>query len=189
MKKFLIFLSVMLLLTSFAEAKSIKVLSLQNYSTENPSDTYKIQILENINDEDIFFQAGTVITGRVIKIQHAERLKRNAYFEFIPTSVAYDGESKSVINPDFTAKVIGYTPMSPTTLVFNVSKKTAGFFFKGVTQGISFVEGVATASEGERIKSGFVKMYKDSPLSYIEVGSELKVETGDVLLLKFKRYN
>ena len=47
-------------------------------------------------------------------------------------------------------------------------------------------EGMIENEEGNRIQSGVKKVYKESPLSYVEKGQELKMESGDSFYLIFK---
>lgn len=169
-------------------AKTIKVLSLDEFSTEYPSSTYSVQtIQQEVLQDGTVIEEGTVISGHVLSVQNAKRLKRDGYFEFIPTTFMYRGEYINNIPSGIVARVVDYEPLEPQEFVLSVAKKAAGFAVKGATQGISFVEGVVKADEGERLKSGIVKVYKDSPLSYIEAGSELYVKRGDVLVLQFKK--
>lgn len=189
MKKILfIFAFILFFLTSSVQAKTIKVISMSDFSTKNPLPTYEVKTLQlECFKDGTIIEEGTVISGQVVKVQSAQRGKRDGYFEFVPSSITYNGETKIIRNPISVARVIGYEPIEPQELVVSVAKKAAGFAVKGATQGISFVEGLVQAEDGERLKSGFMKVYKDSPLAYIEVGDELNVKAGDVLVLKFKK--
>jgi len=189
-KKFLIFTFGLFLLTSNAQANTdtIKVMSLEQFSTQNPSSDYKVQTIEREKLSDgTFLETGTIISGHVVRVKPPKRLKRNGYFEFVPDTFSYDGETQIIEKSDMIAKVVGYKPIDPKELAFSAVKTAAGFAVKGATQGISFVEGVAQAENGDRLKSGFINVYKDSPLSYLEVGSELNVNVGDILILKLKK--
>ncbi len=189
MKKILLILTCLFFfIGNAANAKSVRVIALEDFSTLNPSETYKVQLLEKEELKDgTIFEAGTIINGQVIKIKNAKRGKRNAYFEFVPTSYTYNHETKTINTPQYYAKVVGYAPVDTKKIVESAAKSTVGFFFKGASQGISFIQGVAQADEGERIKSGFTQMYLDSPLTYIEEGAELEVNIGDLIVLIFKR--
>lgn len=171
-----------------AQAKSIRVISLEDFSTASPSDIYKVQVLEREELKDgTIVEAGTIITGEVVKVKNASRGKRNGYFEFIPISYTYDKVTHKIENPRYYAKVVGYAPMDKKEIVESAARGAVGFFFKGASQGISFVQGVAQAEDGSRIKSGLVQMYKDSPLTYIEEGKELQVKPGDLIVLILKK--
>ena len=68
-----------------------------------------------------------------------------------------------------------------------IKKKTAGavgdYFLQGVSYGISFVDGIVTNNEGNRLKSGVKQVYDDSFLSYIEYGQEIEIKEGDAFYL------
>ena len=189
MKKLLLILGCfMFFLGTSAHAKAFRVISLDNFSTENPSDSYRVQFLQSEHLKDgTVIEAGTILTGQVIKVKNAKIGKRNGYFEFIPTSYTYNHKTKEITDPKYYAKVVGYAPVDTKEIVETAAKGAVGFLFKGASQGISFVQGVANAEDGERLKSGLVKVYEDSPLAYIEEGSELQVNTGDLIVIILKK--
>lgn len=192
MKKFLfiLFLFSFLILPVEAKATTIKVVALENFSTEFPLESFNVQTIETERFKNgIVLEEGTILAGKVTKIEKPKRGRRDARFEFVPTHISYNGKTKTLKEPMFVAQVIGYTPIDTEKLVISAAKTTAGFFVKGISQGISFTQGLVEAEEGERLKSGFVRMYKDSPLSFIDVGDELKIDIGDVLLLKLRKIN
>jgi len=182
------FIFIIFLLTSSVQAKTFKVVSLQNFSTQAPCEFYKIQLLETVTlKNELVLEDGTIIIGRVDRIQEPQRGKRDSYFEITPLFYMHNGTSQKIIDPNFVVRIMGYKPINPGKVVLTTSWKVMGFIFKGVTQSVSFTQGVAQAPQGQRIKNGFEKVYKDSFLSYIEVGKELEIKTGDILLLKTKK--
>lgn len=188
-KHLLIFTIIIFFISSSAQAKAIRVISLENFSTANPSSTYKVQVIEKEELKDgTVYEAGTIICGEVVKVKNAQRGKRDGYFEFVPTFLIYNNETCKIKDPNVSAKVVGYAPINPMDIAEKAAKGAVGLFFKGASQGISFVQGVAEDKDGNRLKSGFVKMYKDSPLTYIEEGKELNVNVGDLIVLKFKKF-
>lgn len=187
-KLLLIFTSIIFFISSSAQAKAIRVMSMDKFSTANPSSTYKVQVIEKEEFKDgTVYEAGTIISGEVIKVKNAQRGKRNGYFEFVPTELMYDHKTCKIQKPNVYAKVVGYAPVNTLGLVENAAKGAVGLAFKGASQGISFVQGVAEDQNGNRLVSGLVRMYKDSPLVYIEEGKELNVNPGDLIVLKFKK--
>lgn len=188
MKRFIFFTVIFLCLSNSVQAKTIKVESLENFSTENPSSTYSVKVVDREEFKNgKVLEAGTIISGHVVRVQGPQRGKRNGYFEFIPASATYNGVTRTAQNPIVIARVVGYSPIDPKDLAIKAVKSAAGLTVKGASQGLSFVEGVAKAEEGSRLKSGLVNVYKDSPLSFLEPGSELEVKKGDILLLKIKK--
>lgn len=187
MKKILLILSIFILFSSGAEAKTLRVLSLKSFSTLNPSPTFSVQTVQReCLSQDLVLEPGTIISGIVLKVEPPKRGKRNSYFEFIPTQTTYKGQSEKIKHSVIVAQVVGYNPVKPTTLAFNVTRKVANFFLKGAISAIEFADGAIEAQDGQRLKSGAMKAYKDSFFSYIEPGKELNIERGDILTLKIK---
>ncbi len=184
------FLFIILLLTSSVQAQTLKVISMEPFSTAEPSPTYTVKILEPIIFPDgVILDAETYICGNVTRIQSPQRGKRNSYFVLNPTLAVFNDKTISLEKYRLEAKVVGYKPIEPAKLAVSAAKKATNLFFKGASLGISFAEGVAQAEDGNRLKSGLTKSYKDSPLSYIEAGKELNVAVGDILILSFKINN
>ena len=177
MKKLLLIFLIIFLVPISVQAKTIKVMSLEQFSTANPSNTFTLQTIEDENFEYGFvLPAGSIIKGSIQKIQEPRRGKRNGYFELAPKIITYNDESFDVDLTPYTLRVIGYRPA--TEVAYTFTKRSIGYIFHGTTQGIAFVEGAVKAPEGERIKSGLQQVYIDSPLSYIEVGKQLEFEIG-----------
>lgn len=189
MKKiFLTFTLTLFLLTSSVQAKTFKVVALESFSTEYPQQTFNVQVRQQeVFSKDLVIEEGTIISGRVVKISKPKRGKRNAYFIFVPTILTYEGKTENLEHLKLSAKVVGYRPVNPEKVVIYAAKKAADLAFKGASLGLSFAEGATQAKDGERIKSGIIKAYQDSPLSFIETGSELDIDTGDTLILKLKK--
>lgn len=184
----LIIFSIFCLISGRAYAKNVEAISLDVYSTLNPHSTYRVQLTESKEVvKGVYLPAGTIIIGEVINIKPPQRGKRDAYFEIIPNKIIYANEVTKIDNPTYYAKVIDYKPVKPKEVAVKAARTGAGLLVKGLTQGISFVQGATEADEGTRIKSGFQRMYEDSPLSYIEAGDEMLLQVGDMLTLKFKK--
>jgi hypothetical protein len=168
-------------------AETIKVEAMEDFSTATPSTNFRVKILDQCTlPGGTILCAGSILLGQVSDVEHAKRLKQDGYFEFVPTEVTIDGNVQKIENPTVILKVADYVPLNPKQIAGNVAKTAAGYAVKGATQGISFVQGVVQAQNGDRLKSGLTKVYKDSPLSYIEQGSELSVKVGDILILVVK---
>lgn len=179
------FIFVFSIQSAHARTKTIKVFALEDFSTREPSLTYNIQIIDDDVIGSQVIRRGAIISGDVIKVEGPKRGKRNAYFEFIPTSYIYNDVSET-FKTSCVARVVGYKELDPQKAAVYLARKASNLVFKGASIGIAFVEGVAKANEGTRLKSGFISAYKDTPLSYIEEGSELEVRPGDIIILKFK---
>lgn len=188
MKKIFYTLMVLFLTSTVTfAADSVKVISMDNYSTETPAATYSAQIQEELvfpNGEKL--QVGTIIKGNVCNIKNASRGKRNAYFEFYPHEYIYEGNIiKTIESPIYKARVLKHAPLDKKGLATSAGKGAAGILVKGASQGISFIQGMLQAENGNRFSSGAKKVYKDSPFSYIEKGEEMVITEGEEMVLKF----
>lgn len=184
MKKFLSLTIIMLLfLTSKAQAQSIKVSAIDDFSSEQSSSVFKVKTIEYNQIQGMFFEPGTIISGMVLKVHEPARGKRDGYFEFIPTNI---GDTK-INSPKTIGKITYYKPVDPPKAALNIAGKIANIFLKGLITGAEFAQGAIEAPNGQRIKSGAKKAYNDSFLSYIEVGQELNIKPGDILILKLKK--
>lgn len=190
MKKFLfVIVFILLFMGSNVYAETVRVKALAPFSTQNPSAIFTAEVVETeVFKSGFILYSGSVISGKVVYVAPPKRGKRDAYFEFLPTSFTYEGVTKTAKKPMAIAKVVAYSPIDTKKLAGKAVKTAASLFVKGASLGISFVQGVAQADEGEnKIISGVEKTYKDSPLSYIEVGDELNIDVGDELVLIVKK--
>lgn len=187
MKKILLLIFVIFFIPLCAEAKTIRALSLKPFSTAIPSSTFAVQIIQKETiTKGTVLEPGTIILGIVLKVNSPKIGKQNGSFEFIPTEFIEKGVSQKIENPLITAKVMGYSPINPSQMTISVIKKIANFFLRGAITALDFIDGAMEAQEGQRFKSGVIKAYKNSFLSYIEPGNELNIKRGDILILKIK---
>lgn len=166
-------------------AKTVAVEALNDFSTENPSARMSIKILEDLAiDDNVVFLEGTVVDGKVVDVTDPKRLKRDATFTFVPLSYV-DKNGKTI-------DVKGYYPAKYTTkiskgeLAKNVGLGVGNFFVKGLSLGYSAVEGAVKNEKDNRFKSSVTEVYKDSPFSYVEKGTELVIEKNQMFYLNFK---
>lgn len=186
MKKFLYLLVLIFgLLCQPVFAKTVAVEALNDFSTENPSARMSIKILEDLAiDDNVVFSEGTVVDGKVVDVTDPKRLKRDATFTFVPLSYV-DKNGKTI-------DVKGYYPAKYTTkiskgeLAKNVGLGVGNFFVKGLSLGYSAVEGAVKNEKDNRFKSSVTEVYKDSPFSYVEKGTELVIEKNQMFYLNFK---
>jgi len=187
-KTLLAFVFIFFSLTSCAQAQTLKVVSIDGFSTKNPSAICRVQTLETTELADNFFlESGTIISGTVVQAHRPKFGKRDSYLEIIPTSITNNDKTINITKSKLTAKVVAYKPIAPQALAGNVAIKAANLVVLGASQGISFTMGATQAKEGTRIKSGLERMYKDSFISLLEAGSELNINQGDILILKIKK--
>lgn len=185
LKKIAIFISVFITGCLSCNAETIKAIALEDYSTAYPKKTFAIQLLEtHIREDGTVINAATIVKTQVIKLKSPTRGKRDAYFEVVPVSYLYNKIETPVTNPVFKARVVESAPLDAKEAAKAIGKSAAGLLVKGASQGISLVEGMVNAEEGNRISSGLVQVYKDSPLAYVEKGQELEIHRGEAVTLK-----
>ena len=71
-------------------------------------------------------------------------------------------------------------------MVKNGVLMVGSYFVKGLSIGVSFVEGFAKNEKDNRFKSGVANAYEESPISLVEKGDELEIKTGDDFYFVFK---
>ncbi len=188
MKKILLILSALLIMSPVI-AKSVKVEALSNFSTANPTKTWKIKVLEGfVADNGVAVHPNTIIEGKVVDVTSPKRLKRAASFTFVPQTY-YDpqvGVTKDV-KRDFQGKYSARSELDAKT----VAKKgalTAGNILVGafVAPAVGLVEGAVKNGEGNRAKSAVVSAYENTPLSLANKGKELEFSRGQVFIMNFK---
>ena len=188
MKKFFLILSTLLIINPVL-AKTVKVEALSNFSTANPTKTWKLKVVDGfVADNGITVHAGTIFEGDIINVTSPKRLKRAASFTFVPHTY-YDpkvGVTKDV-KRDFQGKYSSKTEMTAG----NLAKKgalTAGNILVGsfVAPAVGLVEGAVKNDEGNRAKSAVVSAYENTPLSYASKGKDLEFKKGQVFIMNFK---
>lgn len=188
MKKFLLILSALLIINPVL-AKTVKVEALSNFSTANPTKTWKLKVVDGfVADNGIIVHAGTIFEGDITNVTSPKRLKRAASFTFVPHTY-YDpqvGITKDV-KRDFQGKYSSKTEMTAG----NLAKKgalTAGNILVGsfVAPAVGLVEGAVKNNEGNRAKSAVVSAYENTPLSYASKGKDLEFKKGQIFIMNFK---
>lgn len=181
---FLCFLG-MLLLAPSVLASTMCVRAVTPFSTETPTDTMTVKLLEEYKVSDgLTLPVGTVINGTVSDVVSPKRLKRDATFSF--TAQKYD-DGRGV-SGNFDKNYIGkyYQKVDKKELAKNTSLTVGSFFVKGLSLGVNAVQGAIKNEEGNRFKSSAKSVYDNSPLSYVEEGQELDIKPNDIFWLKFK---
>ena len=181
---FLCFLG-MLLLAPSVLASTMCVRAVTPFSTETPTDTMTVKLLEEYKVSDgLTLPVGTVINGTVSDVVSPKRLKRDATFSFIAQKYD-DGRG---VSGNFNKNYIGkyYQKVDKKELAKNTSLTVGSFFVKGLSLGVNAVQGAIKNEEGNRFKSSAKSVYDNSPLSYVEEGQELDIKPNDIFWLKFK---
>lgn len=191
MKNFLITMFIVIVTVSLpAEAaQSVRVSALTPFNSLKPVDSMKVITLERAEFKNgMVFEEGTVITGEIFDVKQPKRAKLNASFKFKPTSYMYNGRIGKIEDPDFVAKYAEYKELDKAGLATSAATTAGGMIFHIplLSEGVSMAKGMWKNPENNRLKSGVVQVYKDSPLSYIEEGKDVVINKDTMFILKFK---
>ena len=175
-----------------AASDTIHVSLMGDFDTAHPAKKIDVRVIENGTLGTHNLKTGDVIHCNVVKVTDPQRGKRSATFAVCPTSYTSGGEEIKIEENyygKYADKVLSKEELKKVDKV-KVGKKavlTVGnHFVKGLTAGVTMAEGMIENEEGNRIESGVKKVYKESPLSYVEKGKELEIESGGQFYLKFK---
>lgn len=188
-KLFIILILTLFLLASPAFAKNVKVEAMSDFTTECPSETWCVKIVEGFTAKNGYtVYAGSIIEGRIEDVKEPERLKRNAAFTFVPTKY-YDSNLQKWYTVEQTIEgkysslgELDAKSIAKTGAVYAGNKLLDGFFGPGV----ALVEGAVKNEQGNRAKSAVVSVYESTPLSYANKGKEIEIKQGQVFVMSFK---
>ena len=192
MRKLFLILSLSLCLSANASDK-LHVKALQDYSSQNPSETFKVEAIEDGAMGEIPILKGDIINCTLQKTKDAKRAKIDAKIYFNIES--YEDKkgihklsqnltakyAKTVINKEEVKKKV-----TPKKAVKTTAKVVGGAFVEGASYIVSFADGIITNNENNRLKSGVKQVYDDSFLSYIEEGDEVEIKTDDTFYFIIK---
>lgn len=170
-------------------AKSVKVQAVTEFNSLRPATTMKVVTMERAEFKNgLVFEDGTLINGEIFDVKQPKRGKLNASFKFKPTSYTYLGKTQKIEDPEFVAKYKEYKEIDKVKIATSAATTAGGMLLKVpfLSQGVSFAKGMWKNPENNRLKSGVVQIYKDSPLSYIEEGKDIEIKEDTVFVLKFK---
>lgn len=195
MKK-IFFTMILFMMTAVAvSAETLTGIAMYPFSTEKPTTTFTVKLSQPVMlSETTTANQGDYLYGNVTKVVDGQRGKRMGYFVFNPTYQANDqGMVKELTDKTLKVKVSFYKPFDPKSAAKNLAEngaETAASMLLKIpmlSQGVSFIKGVANPDEesSNRITSGFKKVYKDSPLSYVEKGEPLVLQKGQEVKLNF----
>ena len=189
MKKLVLFICLIFLSITSANAKSIKVEAMSNFTTANPPETWKVKVVESVATKKGFqILAGSVVEGRIDNVVKPKRLKRNAKFVFVPIKY-YDASDGKVylIEQNFKGKYSSNTDASIKSAAKSGAVMIGNHFADGLFgPGVALVEGAVKNQEGNRAKSMAKSVYKALPISYIDKGNEIVIAQGQVFVINFK---
>jgi len=175
-----------------AASEKVHVSAIEEFNTAQPLQKIDVRVIETAALGSHLLQTGDILHCNVIKVTDPKRGKRSATFAVCPTSYTSEDntvEIKENYYGKYASKVLSKEELKNVDK-FEVGKKAVlavgNHFVKGLTTGVTLAEGMIENEEDNRIKSGVKKVYKSSPLSYVEKGQELQIDPGDTFYLIFK---
>ena len=191
-KIFALFLCFLLQISASYAATQLKVIALEEFQTENPTDTIDVKVLNSDTLGKYNLETGTVLHCNILAVVDPKRGKRNASFYVQPTQYTYNGETYT-IKEDLYGKYSKFVlskeeikNIPPGKVIKSAALSVGNYFVKGLSIAYSFVEGVAKNERDNRLKSGVVNAYEHSPLSLVSEGEQLDIKVGDDFYLVFK---
>lgn len=172
-------------------ATQIKVISTEEFKTASPSSTIDVLVPEESVLGSYTMEPNSVMHCNVLQVKDPKRGKRNAIFFVQPLSYTYQNEttqieeelygkySKFVLSKEELKKI------PPFKIVKNAALAVGNHFFKGVSVAYYCVEGFVKNEEDNRIKSAAKSAFESTPLSLIEEGEQLEIQSGDEFYLIF----
>lgn len=191
MKKLIINTLIVFAITSTPvfSSQAVKVSAVNDFTTVSPTKTLKVIAQEHAEFKNgIVFENGGLIIGEVIDVKQPKRGKRNASFKFKPISYTYNGKTTKIADDNFIGKYKEYKELNKGEVATKAAT-TAGGLILNIplfSQGVSLIKGMWKNKEDNRIKSGVVQVYKDSPLTYVEEGKDVIIKEDDIFIFKFK---
>lgn len=186
-QKILYFCFLMVLSCMFgkAYAQTVEVSALDNISTANPPKVISVKLIDSleISDEQIL-NPGVILNGKLTDVVSPRRLKRDADFSFKPTSYI---DLNGISHPLSNIKASYTEPINKGELAKDAALTAGSFFVKGLSTGVAAVEGAVKNEEGNRLKSSVVSVYESSPLSYVQKGEDINIQSGQCFFLKFPK--
>ena len=196
-KKILLTVCALFLTFTAATAASdkIHVTMVGEFNTANPSQNIDVRVIEDGILGHYLLRKGDIIHCNIVKVTDPKRGKRSASFAVCPTSYTSEGNTVTIKENyygNYSARILSKEELKKVDAM-KVGKKAAltvgNHFVKGLTAGVTLAEGMIENEEGNPIESGVKKVYKESPLSYVEKGQELSLDSDDSFYLIFKPSN
>ena len=189
MKKIFFVLAIALCTASSVFAEDMKVMALKDFSTDKPSEI-KVQVLQTMKlDEGVVIEQGSVVTGVMIDVIPAKRLKRDATFSFMPTGYVTPKREQYSINRKYVGKFSPKIEIDKTELAKTAALSVGDFFVKGLSTGFYAVQGAIKNEKENRFVSSVQNVYENSLLSYIEKGGATCIKAQSMFTFRFPDLN
>ncbi len=167
-------------------AETIKVRALSDFDTVNPPKTLEVQAVTDMLLDKGFLMVneGYMMIGDIVDVKSPKRLKRDASFSFLLTE--YTDNNGNTYQVNDVVKGTYTTKFDVKSTAKSAALGVGNHFVKGISAAYSAVEGVVKNEEGNRLKSGAVAVYDNSPVSYVEKGEDIFIKENQIFILKFK---
>lgn len=191
MKK--IFLCLLILFNCVALASDkLHLRALEDFNSKEPKEVFRAELIEDGSIDGMFLFKGDKINCTLLKVKDPKRAKIDAkvYFNIVSTE---DSDGVHLIDGDYCAKYAkkvinkeAIKEIPKKNILKTAAGAAGGVFVKGFSYGVSFVDGVITNNDSNRLKSGVKQVYDDSLLSYVEYGDEIDIKTDDTFYFIIK---
>ncbi len=173
-------------------ANYLKVTAMEDFDTASPKETFNVQLREDGFLGQYSLGVNSILHCQVLQIVDPKRGKRDASFFIKPLTFTENGQVKTIeeeMYGKYTTVVLSKEEIKKLPygkMVKNGVLMVGSYFVKGLSIGVSFVEGFAKNEKDNRFKSGVANAYEESPISLVEKGDELEIKTGDDFYFVFK---
>lgn len=173
-------------------ANYLKVTAMEDFDTASPKETFNVQLREDGFLGQYSLGVNSILHCQVLQIVDPKRGKCDASFFIKPLTFTENGQVKTIeeeMYGKYTTVVLSKEEIKKLPygkMVKNGALMVGSYFVKGLSIGVSFVEGFAKNEKDNRFKSGVANAYEESPISLVEKGDELEIKTGDDFYFVFK---
>jgi len=183
MKKIGLVLALSAMLFIPAMAQNVEVEALSDFTTDNPPKVFSVKLVQSVGTDKGVIERGSIIEGK-ITAKDAKRLKRDATFSFVPTTLTEPNGNVIRVKRNYIGK---YSKGLDKGQIAKTAALSAGnFVVKGFSTGFTAIEGAVKNEQGNVLKSSAVAVYESSPLSYVEKGDALVIKEGEHFYINFK---
>ncbi len=173
-------------------ANYLKVTAMEDFDTASPKETFNVFIREEGTLGQYTLGVNSILHCQILQIVDPKRGKRDASFFIKPLTFTEKGVVTNIeedMYGKYTTTVLSKEEIKKLPygkMIKNGALLVGSYFVKGLSIGVSFVEGFAKNEKDNRFKSGVTNAYEESPVSLVEKGGELKIKTGDDFYFVFK---
>lgn len=177
-----------------AEAKTVLVQSLSEFSSQNPAQEYSLKIIEDLKlNKETKLEQNSIIKGRVLRVVAPKRMQKDAYFVFVPYTytIPSQGNQEFAVGKRFETKIKYYEDFQmpdSKTVAKNTGIFVVGCMIPGLDYVINFTDGMVHPKEGKgRFKSGCSQIVESWPICYCLKGDDIIIQKGATAKFTFDK--